>query len=369
MSVSVRIKNNRLYLDVIQNRVHHWESLHIKLDADPATRKEQLRLAEMCRAKRELQLVSGEWNFKDGVSGKKTLLQYITEKTQDCNHSTNALYKAKKYLKEYKEGNIQLAAITPEWIDAFQKYMLTKTGLSQTSASHYTTAIRTLLNTAVKERILTNNPAKIVKGIPLEETNKPTLSLEELRAFAAVDVLKFGNTCKQTQRAFVFACFCGLRISDIYTLKWENIEKRPLNKYNKSPYWIHKKQEKTKKMLDNPISQKALECIEPRGLPAAPVFPAIAKLSKKQDVNRYVHRIAKLAGIEKDIAFHTARRTFATLELENGVDPFTVQKLMGHSNINMTAIYAKTDRIKSGAVAALDQAIDLAESEELQKMA
>ncbi|MDR1215968.1 MAG: tyrosine-type recombinase/integrase [Treponema sp.] len=56
----------------------------------------------------------------------------------------------------------------------------------------------------------------------------------------------------------------------------------------------------------------------------------------------------------KKVTWHTARRTFATLALENGVDIYTVSKLLGHKSIEQVAKYAKaTDRLKRAAVAAL----------------
>ena len=353
--VKVREKNGYLYLDIIQNRVHHWESLHIKVSKNELQKKEQLRIAETCRAKRELQILSGEWGFQDSQGAKQSVLNYAQSKVLT---KKSSLYRAINYLKKFRDCNVQLQSITPEWVSDFQKFLEAHEYLSQTSKAIYSREIRHLLELAVKERLILRNPAKIVKSISQEETDMPTLSMEELKDFACADISSYGASCRQTQKAFVFACLCGLRISDIYSLKWEHIQNRTLNKYNASPYWITKKQCKTKKVVDIPISQNAWSCIEPLGMPDNFVFPEIAKLKKKDQINIYVHRIAQIAGIKKHVSFHTARRTFATLSLENGVDPFTVQKLMGHSKINMTAVYAKSDRIKSTAIDALDKAID-----------
>ena len=131
-----------------------------------------------------------------------------------------------------------------------------------------------------------------------------------------------------------------------------------MNKYNQSKLWIKKRQVKTKNFVEIPISENAWKLIEPRGLPANPVFPGLTEIKQDNNIRRYVKRLAEAAGVEWGVSFHTARRTFATLELESGADPFTVQRLMGHKKIQMTAVYAKSDRIKSGAIAALDGALE-----------
>jgi site-specific recombinase XerD len=71
---------------------------------------------------------------------------------------------------------------------------------------------------------------------------------------------------------------------------------------------------------------------------------------------KVLKRWAKEAGLTKNIGWHTARRTFATLALENGADIYTVAKLLGHKSITQVAKYAKvTDTLRRKAVAALPE--------------
>jgi integrase len=346
MSVKIRNRNGRLYLDIIQNRQHHEENLHIKLSTDPLQKKEQLRLAEICRAKRESQLLCGEWDLTDSVAGKKTLIQYMKELAAGKSEKT-PFVRTVHYLEQYRDGgNIQLAAVTEKWVFDFQKYLLDETGLSQMTASHYSTAIRQVLNTAVKEKIINSSPAVAVKNIPVPETHLPTLTVDELRRLAGTPIS--GELGQEVKRGFLFACYCGLRISDISTLQWKDIETRPVNKFNQCPNWIRKTQVKTRNVVEIPLTAAAWNIIAPRGFPNAYVFPKLANSGTHTD--KYIKTWAQNAGIEKVVSWHTARRTFATLELENGVDPFTVQRLMGHKKIEITSHYAQSDRIKAGAV-------------------
>ena len=65
------------------------------------------------------------------------------------------------------------------------------------------------------------------------------------------------------------------------------------------------------------------------------------------------------AGIQKDITFHTARHTFGTMMLTLGADIYTTSKLMGHTRIATTEIYAKIiDKKKNDAMGLIDKFFD-----------
>ena len=86
----------------------------------------------------------------------------------------------------------------------------------------------------------------------------------------------------------------------------------------------------------------------------APVFPLLA--GTKTNTNQYLIAWAKAAGIDKQLGWHVARHTFATLSLEAGADFSTVSRLLGHTKMQTTAIYAKTtDKAKRAAVNGLPE--------------
>jgi site-specific recombinase XerD len=77
---------------------------------------------------------------------------------------------------------------------------------------------------------------------------------------------------------------------------------------------------------------------------------------KREASYGYLEEWAKEANIKKRIGWHTARRTFATLALENGADPVTVARLLGHKNLDQVMKYAKaTDKLKREAISALPE--------------
>lgn len=369
MSVKIRIKNNRLYLDIIQNRKHCWEALKMTLSEDPTTKKEQMKLAEVCRAKREMQLLTGEWNLEDKIAGKQSILNYMKKQAETKNPKA-PFVRAIAYLEQFKYGNAKLLEINSQWVSDWQKFLLEQPNLSQMTASHYSEAVRQALNKAVRERILTSSPALNVKGIPIPETDKPTLTTEEFNRLKNTDLA--GELGAEVKRGFLFACFTGLRVSDITSLKWSEIITKPLTKDNACRFWVHKRQTKTKEIVNIPLVQEAFNIIKPRENvmmnPENFVFERLAKSGTHTD--KYIKNWAVRAGIEKVISWHTARRSCATFLLEAGVDPFTVQKILGHKKIEMTAVYAKTDRTKSGAVNALQSLLsDESQESNIIKMA
>jgi hypothetical protein len=80
MSVKVREKRGRLYPDIYRNGERKWEALHLTLAKDKAHNKEGVpQLPEICRSKKEMQLVSGEWDIQDPAASKKNLTAYLIQ--------------------------------------------------------------------------------------------------------------------------------------------------------------------------------------------------------------------------------------------------------------------------------------------------
>jgi len=86
--------------------------------------------------------------------------------------------------------------------------------------------------------------------------------------------------------------------------------------------------------------------------PNSPIYPkkendtVFAGVSNSQYCNNIIADWVKSAGITKDITFHCFRHTFATLQLTNGTDLYTVSKMLGHADVKTTQIYAQIGREK-----------------------
>ena len=136
---------------------------------------------------------------------------------------------------------------------------------------------------------------------------------------------------------FVFSCYTGIAYCDIMNLNEDNLVLGIDGKY-----WISTKRQKTKNSFKLPLMGPALSIVKryhyhPKRR-TNKLFPRISN----QKLNSYLKEIADSCHINKHITFHMARHTFATtITLSNGVPIETVSKILGHSELATTQIYAR----------------------------
>ena len=129
--------------------------------------------------------------------------------------------------------------------------------------------------------------------------------------------------------AVLCACLTGLRKSDIKQLTWENIQP-----YGDGGMYVTLRMQKTKELVNNPISDEALELIGERG--TGQVFVGFTDKLTQTPLKNWL----KDAGITKKISFHCSRHTFGSLQVDAGTSVYTVQHMLGHKNVSTTQIYA-----------------------------
>jgi integrase len=179
------------------------------------------------------------------------------------------------------------------------------------------------------------------------EAVKAQLTIEELEALAAHPL--GGRLGAAITRGFFFTVYTGLRVSDVAAMSWGMIERLP------KPL-LMKRQEKTERVVGVPLSPAAWALIKDDAIHPRDelVFPDLSR--SKTSPTQYFTTWAARAGIDKKIGWHTARHTFAVLSLEAGTDLYTVSKLLGHTNLATTQVYAKaTDGMRREAVERLPE--------------
>lgn len=194
------------------------------------------------------------------------------------------------------------------------------------------TTLNSILNQAVKDGVLRKNPYyELDKNEKFKKTpsDRTYLEVNELNAMEGVNT---GSPI--TKQTFMFCCFTGLRHSDMLALRWKDIQKTDDGLVIHVP-----SMQKTKKPVIVPLGEQALKWMPKQGDAANTdkVFPNAPTLGC---ANRALKHMAKNAGITKLVTFHTSRHTFATLTITAGADIFTTSKLLGHTNVHTTEIYA-----------------------------
>ena len=171
------------------------------------------------------------------------------------------------------------------------------------------------------------------------------LTVDEIKSLIATDCPR-----EDVKRAYLFACFCGLRFGDVAGMKWGDLI------LDGGQWRVTVVMQKTAKPIYQPLSESAMSWLPERGdaSPDDAVFGTLPALAR---INLMLKVWAKAAGITKRVSFHTSRHSFATMMLTLGADLYTTCKLLGHSNVKTTQIYAKiVDSKKVEAVNLLDKA-------------
>lgn len=250
-------------------------------------------------------------------------------------------------LVAYKGNNIYMSDLDKDFCKGYNEFLLTKfkkangMPLKQKSARNYSTTFKAILNGAVRDGVIEKNPFYELahsEKIRDTETQRAYLTIDEVKSLINTE---YSNDL--IKRAFLFACFCGLRFSDVEQLRWCDICT------NGKITQVEKQQKKTKKSVYIPLSEQAISFLPKQvGEADGLVFDGLPSLVA---VEANLKKWTETAGITKHVTFHIARHTFATLSLQGGADIYTVSKLLGHSSIINTQIYAKIiDEHKRDAV-------------------
>ena len=358
------------------NNCYSYEHLGLYLvpEVDEAARilnKNTMNAANAIKAQRLLDYANGKAGIKKPDKGKKILLidwlkLYAAKKEQLGQSKSNAvtIKNVMLHLVKYKGDKITMDRVDKTFCEGFVLYLVNgktigtrnpkKSGehkekpIANSTARLYFNTFVTALNEAVRDGIIGRNPANQLK----KEEKKPLNRSGNDRGYLEIDeVKKLMNTpCndEQTKMAFLFACFCGLRLSDIKDLKWKDI------KSGEDGTVVSKIQVKTQQSIIVPLSVNALEWLPDRG--DAKEEDLVFTLPSHFSINRSVKKWARDAEIEKNVTFHLSRHTFATTLLTLGADIYTTSKLMGHKNLRTTQIYAEVvNKKKVEAVNLMDK--------------
>lgn len=252
-----------------------------------------------------------------------------------------------------KDGSIPFGRIDTKLINEFKDYLLTapqgggkKGTLSQNSASTYFAIFKAALKQAFVDGYLTIDLSAKAKGIASEESRREFLTIAELNKLAV-------TPCDTPiiKRAALFAALTGLRHCDIQKLTWGEIQLLD------NQYRLNFTQQKTKGVEYQPISDQAYKLC---GAPGDNDRLVFEDLPDPSWISRPLKRWIEAAGITRRITFHCFRHTFATLQIAGGTDLYTVSKMLGHTNIKTTQVYAKVvDKLKNEAANVIELDLNL----------
>ena len=276
----------------------------------------------------------------------EVIKSYKLENKIGTHDKTNSIIKK---LKKYAPV-LSFNDITAKFLYEYEKHLREKEGNGTNTIHTNMKFIRVVFNRAYREELIDYSLNPFLKyKIKTEKTQRLYLSEEELAAFENVDM---GDDQKKTlhKDMFIFSAYAGgLRVSDMLQLQWKDF-----NGIN-----IDFTVKKTGSQLSIKVPNKALAILE-KYTPENPnpnsfIFPMLVdgtmNLSPVEidtaisvataSINRNLKLISKKAEINKNISFHIARHSWATRALRKGMRIEYVSKLLGHSTIKETQVYAK----------------------------
>lgn len=334
-----------IYLDTYHQgkRTYEFLRLYITPERFPEDRDKNqttLRLANRIKVQRIIELQNDPYGMDTpDRNGKKPLLDFIADLSDDKSRHGDRAYSLRlnslySHLRRYMP-HTTLREVSKDFIKGFIDYLHQQPGLRSDFTIHgYYRLLNVVLNKAVKRRLLSQNPCALLDTD--ERPRKPAslrtyLTIGEVRMLARTECV-----CPEVKNAFLFCCFCGLRISDLTALRWGDLRKEEPNGFH-----LQIMQKKTREAIYLPLSNEAIKYLPPRGTEEK-ASSAIFRLPSLPVICQVLKGWALAAGIKnKNVTFHVSRHTFATLSLSLGIDLYTICKLLGHKNILSTQVYAK----------------------------
>lgn len=241
--------------------------------------------------------------------------------------------------KRYNLSDIHFAEINHMFISDFETFLMVDCQCQSNTTAKFMQFFKRIILIARNNGWMLHDPFVNYK-IRINKVDRGYLTKEELELIfkKKIEIPRL----EHVRDIFVFSCFTGLAYIDVYNLKESNIR----TSFDGN-LWIMTKRQKTDVNSNIPlleVPRKILEKYKGK-LPEGKILP----ITSNQKMNAYLKEIGDLCEIKKNLTFHLARHTFATtITLSQGVPIETVSKMLGHTNIKTTQIYARITDNKIG---------------------
>lgn len=279
---------------------------------------------------------------------ERTILQVIQEHNDEAKkligkdfveitwrrYETMKRYLGELIKQKYGVDDLPLSDFTGEIIRAYEVYLKTEKDLCQNTLVRYMKALKKITNRCLANDWIHKDP---FAGMKFREdpTDPEFLTLEEVDRIYNCN--PGSKRLEVIRDMFLMSAFTGLAFTDVSQLTEEHIVTD--NDGNK---WIRKPRQKTKQMSNIPLLDIPLAIIEKyQGDKKAARKGVLLPIPCNQVMNRYLKEIATICKINKHLTMHTARHTYATICLSQGVSLKNVSKMLGHASVKMTERYAR----------------------------
>lgn len=256
---------------------------------------------------------------------KATLTKYNTVRSKTADYIWH----------KFKKQDLYLESIDYAFVTGFEMYLKTEGGIEHNTAMRYMKNLKKIVNLAFNHGWIRTNPFNLFK-CTYKKVTRLELEWEEIHQLAnhSFSVKRLD----EVRDTFLFCCYTGYAFVDIEKLTPQHIF---IGKDKVA--WIKTQRTKTYVTANVPLIPQAIELIEKyKDHDCRTVLNKLFPVKSNQKMNAYLKEIGDLASITKVLTTHIARHTFATtVTLENDVPLETVSKMLGHTKLTTTQIYAK----------------------------
>lgn len=295
--------------------------------------------------------------------GQETLLGYFRsfiehfEKRVGVNRTAKSAHTyrcahehVERFLSErLRLSDIPFSALDRSFIDRFDLYLRTERQLAPNTIVLYMSRLHTVINKAIAAGIITADPFAGYEP-PRPERKRRYLTREELRQLMTTPLSV--PRLYLVRDLFLFSCYTGISYGDMCRLTAANLETS-----EDGTTWIKATREKTNVEFEIPLLDLPLHLIDKYRDTTSD--GKLLPIYGNSELNKGLKLLAAACGIDRKLTFHMARHTYATeITLSHGVPMETVSRMLGHSRVDTTQIYAQvTDNKIDADTQALDERI------------
>lgn len=352
---SLNTGNKSIYLDCYSGGKRSYEFLKLYLvpEVDAKSKKaneKTMKLAESIKVQR-LKEISTDYTADDVVptqSDKVETEKIVTKDAlllMDAMHIYELCAEQRKSrstitiarstmdaIEAYKGANVLLYKVDKAYCVGFIRYLLTecqsKRGglIKNNTAEAFMHSLSSAMDMMVRLNFIRKNPFDLIapaEKIVRQAVPNVVLSEEDLQTLIATPCPV--NKRPEVKTTFLFSCYCGITLDDVFSLSWGQIKKKDGKSYIDIP----------SKSISLPLSEDAMRWLPKRHY-ASDSVTVFSGLPCRVRIHDILVQWAKMAGIDKHITFKTGRDTFAIMTLKAGNDTYATAQLLGYKTTKST---------------------------------
>ena len=235
---------------------------------------------------------------------------------------------------QYKVKDLAFGQLTEQFIHDYQTFVTEDKGQAIDTARHYLAILKKICRIAYKEGHADKIHFQHFTLPRKTETTPRALSRESFEKIRDVEIPAYRKSHMLARDMFLFGCYTGVSYADVVSITHANLQTD-----GDGALWLKYRRKKNELRASVKLLPEAIALINKYSSEdRETLFP----LLRWPNLRRHMKALAALAGIKDDLCYHQARHSFASLiTLEAGVPIETISRMLGHSDISTTQVYAR----------------------------